>query len=434
MRIAPLTLFLLVAATGAVQAANAPAAKTVAVDRILAIVNTEVITQRELKSRLEIVESQLKRQGTPLPAADVLERQVLDRMIIDRVQLQQAKESGLRIDDQQLDQALQRIAAGNQMTPQQFRQALEKDGVPYARFREEIREEMTISRLREREVDQRLVISDSEIDAHIESEAKGDAANDEYALAHVLVRVPESAGAEVIEERRKRAEEARTRLLAGENFAQVAAAYSDAPDGLQGGLISPRPLSRLPNLYAEAVSKLETGGLTPVLRSANGFHVVRLIARKSNAAQPPVQQTRARHILMRSSEVVSEAEVRQKLAGVRERLVNGASFAELARLYSQDGTAAKGGDLGWIYPGDTVPDFERAMDALKPGELSQAVQSPFGWHLIEVQERRVAEVSVDRKRMLARQALREKRSGEAYQEWLRQLRDRAYVELRLDDK
>ena len=411
-----------------------PARKPVSVDRILAVINNEVITARELQARYDNVESQLKRQGTPLPPADVLERQVLDRMIIDRVQLQQAREVGIRIDDQQLDQALQRISASNNLSPQAFRAALEKDGIPYARFREEIREEMTIGRLREREVDQKMVISETEVDTYLEDEAKNDVAGEEYSLAHILVRVPESASPESIEERRKRAEAARAKLLAGENFAQVAAAYSDAPDALAGGLLATRPLSRQPGLYAEAVAKLETGALTPILRSANGFHIVRLVSRKGGAAQAPVRQTRVRHILIRSSEVVSENEVRQKLAGVRDRLVNGGSFAEFARLYSQDGTAAKGGDLGWIYPGDTVPDFERAMDGLKPGEVSQPIQSPFGWHLIEVLERRTQEASTDRKRLMARQALREKRSGEAYQEWIRQLRDRSYVELRIDEK
>ena len=408
--------------------------KGVSLDRIVAVVNEDVITARELQARQDIVESQLKRQGTPLPATDVLERQVLDRMVTDRVQLQQAKESGIRIDDPQLDQTLQRIAAGNKMNLAGFREAIERDGIPWTRFRDDIREELTISRVREREVDQRIVISDAEIDAFIAQEDKGGAGNEEVELAHILVRVPESASPEVLQQRRDRAEEARRKILAGDAFAQVAAAYSDAPDALLGGKISPRKLDRLPTLYAEAVGKLKDGGVSELLRSPNGFHIVWLVGRKGGGAMAPVQQTRVRHILIRPSEVLSEAEARHRLVGLRERLMNGGSFAELSRLYSQDGTAAKAGELGWIYPGDTVPDFERAMDALPPGQVSEPVQSPFGWHLIEVMERRVAEVSAERKRMLARQALRERRSGEAYQDWIRQLRDRAYVETRLDEK
>lgn len=415
------------------QSPTARSDKAVLLDRIVAVVNEDVVTLRELQTRQEMVESQLKRQGTALPVADVLEKQVLERMVIDRLQIQQAKEGGIRVDDQQLDQGMQRIAEGNRMSLAEFRQVVERDGVVWARFREDIREEMTIGRLREREVDQRMMISDAEIDAFLEQEEKGGAGNEEVEVAHILVRVPESSTAEVLQQRRARADEARRKLLAGESFAQVAAAYSDAPDSLQGGLIGARKLDRLPTLYAEAVRAMAIGGVSELLRSPNGFHLVTLLARKGGAALPPVQQTRVRHILLRPSEILSEGDVRHRLAGLRERLQNGVAFAELARLHSQDGSATKGGELGWIYPGDTVPDFERAMDALAPGEISPPTQSPFGWHLIEVLERRIADVSAERRRLLARQALRERRSGEAYQDWIRQLRDRAYVETRLDE-
>ena len=425
---------LLLVSTAAMPAAEPVKSKPQAVDRIVAVVNDDVITARELQARQDIVESQLKRQGTALPGSEVLQRQVLDRMVTDRVQLQQARDNGVKIDDQQLDQTLQRIAAGNRLSLAAFRQAIEQDGIYWARFRDDIREEMTIGRLREREVDQRIIVSDAEIDAFIEREEKGGAANEEVELAHILVRVPESATAEMLQQRRDRAEEARRKLLAGDSFAQVAAAYSDAPDGLQGGRIAARKIDRLPTLYAEAAGKLAVGKISELLRSPNGFHIVTIISRKGGSALPPVQQTRVRHILIRPSEILSEVDAKHRLTGLRERLVNGGSFAELARLYSQDGTAAKAGELGWVYPGDTVPEFERAMDALQPGKVSEPVQSPFGWHLIEVMERRIADVSNERKRLLARQALREQRSGEAYQDWIRQLRDRAYVDLRLDDK
>lgn len=403
-------------------------------DRIVAVVGDEVITYHELKSRLAEVLKQLQKQGTPLPPQDVLERQMLERLIMDRVQLQYAKETGLTVDDAQLDQAIGRIAANNKMNPQQFRQVLEKDGVPFAAFREEIRQEMIIGRLRDREVDSKLVISDGEIDNFLETQNAAGGPVEEYELAHILLRAPESASPDQLQKLKARAEQALQRAREGENFAQLTAAFSDAPDALQGGDLGWRPLDRLPALYAEVASKLKIGEVSDVLRSSAGFHLVKLIAKRGGAEAPAVQQTHARHILIRINEVVSEEEARRKLENLRERLVNGANFAELARLYSQDGSAAKGGDLGWLNPGDTVPEFERAMNALKPNEISPVVQSPFGMHLIQVLERRQHDASEERRRLNAKQALRDRKLDEAYQDWLRQLRDRAYVENRLEEK
>lgn len=402
-------------------------------DRIIAVVNSEVITFNELRQRLDSVVSQLRRQGTPLPPADVLEKQMLERMVVDKVQVQFAKENGIRIEDAQLDMALNRIAANNKMTLAQFRQALEKDGIAFAKFREEIRQEITVSRLREREVDAKLLVSEGEIDNYLAGASAGGSA-EEYQVAHILVRSPESASPEQLQKLKAKAEQILDRLKRGEDFAQVAAAYSDAPDALQGGNLGFRPLDRMPNIFAETVQKMQPSQLSPVIRSPNGFHIVKLVAKKGGASIPAVQQTHARHILIKVNEVVSEAEAKRKLQAVKERLDHGGDFAELARLYSQDGSAPKGGDLDWLYPGDTVPEFERAMDALKVGEVSQPVQSMFGWHLIQVLERRVQDVSQDRQRAIARNALRERKSDEAYQDWLRQLRDRAYVEYRWEEQ
>ncbi len=402
-------------------------------DRIIAVVNSEVITLNELRQRLDSVVSQLRRQGTPLPPADVLEKQMLERMVVDKVQVQFAKENGIRIEDAQLDMALNRIAANNKMTLVQFRQALEKDGIAFAKFREEIRQEITVSRLREREVDAKLLVSEGEIDNYLAGASAGGSA-EEYQVAHILVRSPESASPEQLQKLKAKAEQILDRLKRGEDFAQVAAAYSDAPDALQGGNLGFRPLDRMPNIFAETVQKMQPSQLSPVIRSPNGFHIVKLVAKKGGASIPAVQQTHARHILIKVNEVVSEAEAKRKLQAVKERLDHGGDFAELARLYSQDGSAPKGGDLDWLYPGDTVPEFERAMDALKVGEVSQPVQSMFGWHLIQVLERRVQDVSQDRQRAIARNALRERKSDEAYQDWLRQLRDRAYVEYRWEEQ
>jgi peptidyl-prolyl cis-trans isomerase SurA len=363
----------------------------------------------------------------------VLEQQMLERMVMDKVQLQHARDIGMRVDDAQLDQAIQRIAANNKLSMAQFRQALENDGVSFAKFREDIRNEMIVVRVREREVDGKIIVSEGEIDNYLQSEAGKGSSAEEFEVAHILLRSPESASPEQIGELKVKAERVLERAAAGENFSQLAAAYSDAPDGLQGGDLGRRPLDRLPSIFADAVVKLNEGEVAPLLRSPNGFHIVKLVARRGGAGAAAVPQTHARHILIKVNELVSDSEARHKLEGLYDRVMHGEKFAELARLYSQDGSATKGGDLGWLYPGDTVPEFERAMNDLKPDETSRPVRTPFGYHLIEVLERRVQEASPDRLRNAARHALRERRLDEAYQDWLRQARDRAYVELKLDD-
>lgn len=425
----------LICCFGFLSASSLPAVaqEPIEADHIVAVVGDEVVTYYELRTRLESALKQLQKQGTSLPPQDVLERQMLERVIMDRVQLQFARETGLRIDDLQLDQAIGRIAANNKLTPAQFRQALEKEGVEYAKFREEIRGEMTTVRLREREVDSKLVISDGEIDNYLANQVAS-GGGEEYQLSHILLRAPESASPEQLQKLRLRAEQALKRARAGESFPELTAAFSDAPDALQGGNLGWRPLDRLPALYSDVAARLQTGEISEILRSSAGFHIVKLLGKRGGSAPASVQQTNARHILVRINEVVSETEARRKLENVRERIVNGVDFAEQARLYSQDGSATKGGDLGWLNPGDTVPEFERAMDALKPNELSPVVQSPFGMHLIQVVERRERDVSAERQRAAARQALRERKLDEAYQDWLRQLRDRSYVENRLEEK
>jgi peptidyl-prolyl cis-trans isomerase SurA len=409
--------------------------RIIMVDRIVAVVGKEVVTQSELAEKRDFAERQLRRQGTPLPERALLERQILDRLIIDKAQLQLARESGIRIEELQLDKALERIAENNNVSLAGFRQMLEKDGVTFDRFREEVRQQIQMQRLREREVDDRVEVTDAEIDQFL-ADAKSDgSARNAYNLAHVLVRLPEQASPEQIESARKKIDKARAEAVAGADFAKIAAGYSDAPDALQGGVMGWRDEDRLPELFAKTVRGMKAGEISVVLRSPGGFHVVKLIERRGSADGPPVQQTLARHILVRTNEVTSESEARRRLADLRERIVTGgADFAELARLNSADGSAPKGGDLGWLLPGDTVPDFERAMDALKLGEISQPVKSPFGFHLIQVQERRAAGLSDERKRMQARQTIKERKAEEAYQDWLRQLRDRTYVETRLEDK
>lgn len=420
-------------------ARTAEAQRIALVDRIVAVVNSEVVTNSELVERTASAQRQMKRQNTPVPEARVLERQVLERLILEKAQLQMAKETGLRVDEVQLDRTLGRIAENNKMNLATFRQTLERDGLQFDRFREEIRNEIMVTRLREREVDDKIQVSDSEIDLYVaEAEGPGAPLGDvEYNFAHVLVRLPEQATPESIQAARGRAEKVMAEAKGGADFARLAASFSDAPDALAGGNMGWRPHDRLPEAFSAALKDLRPGEVSQVLRSPAGFHVLKLVERRGGASAlsaAPVQQTHARHILIKTNEVVSENDARRRLADLRERIVNGGDFAEFARLQSEDSTAAKGGDLDWVYRGDTVPEFERAMDELKPGEISQPVKSPFGYHLIQVLERRVADVSAERRRLQARQALRERRADEAYQDWLRQLRDRTYVEIRLEEK
>lgn len=423
------------AAAPSARAAGVPrTGPTVLVDRILAVVNREVITRAELDERLQRTLRELRARKTPLPEREEIEKQVLERMIVDKIQLQLAKETGLQIDDLQLDAAVNRIAEGNRMSLAEFRRALESDKIPFDKFREEVRTEITLSRLREREVDNKISVAENEIDNLLaEQQTAGEAAA-EFNFAHILFQVPEQARPDQLERQRGRAEEALKRYSAGVDFAQLAAVYSDAPDALQGGVVGWRAKDRLPELFAEELAKLRPGQISSVLRSPAGFHILKLNDQRGAGAPYIVEQNRIRHILVRVSELVSEEEAKRKLQQLRERIVNGADFGELARQYSEDASASRGGDLGWIYPGDTVPEFERAFKGLAPKQISEPVKTPFGWHLLQVMERRTADASTERKRLEARKALRDRKSDEAYQEWLRQMRDRAYVEYRLDDR
>jgi peptidyl-prolyl cis-trans isomerase SurA len=405
----------------------------VLVDRIVAVVNSEVITSREVAERVKVVTQQLSQQHTPLPPADVLQKQVLERMIMDRLQTQLAKETALRVDDLQLDRTVARVAEGNKLSLTEFRQALERDGIQFDKFREEVRNEIMLSRLREREVDNRIVVTDNEVDYFL-SQQGASQDNSEYNIAHILLRLPEQASPEQVDRQRARAEEALRQLREGADFAKLAVSYSDAPDALQGGIMGWRTHNRLPELFAQALNDMKPGDVSGVIRSPAGFHVIKLIERRGSGAQALVEQTHARHILVKTSEIMSEADARRKLNNLRERIVNGADFGELAKLNSDDGSAIKGGDLGWIYPGDTVPEFERVMKSLKVGELSEPFMTPFGWHLMQVSERRQSDASGERRRQQARQILRERKADEAFQEWLRQLRDRAFVEYRLEER
>jgi peptidyl-prolyl cis-trans isomerase SurA len=434
MRVFFTVVLALACSTGFAQGERAASESVTLVDRIVAVVNKEVITRYELSERSERALKELGRRGTSPPNRGEIERQVLERMITDKVQLQYAKETGLRVDDLDLDRTIGRVAENNNLSLTEFRQRLERDGVRFDKFREELRDEILISRLREREVSSKITVSEGEIENFLADQGDKKSAPVEYNIAHILVRVPEQASPEQLESRRARAGEVVKRLKDGADFAQVAATYSDAPDALQGGVMGWRSQDRLPDLFVDTLAKLKPGEVSGVLRSPAGFHVLKLVDQRGAGAPLLIEQAHVRHILVRTNELVSEDDAKRKLVQLRERIVNGVDFAELARLNSDDSSASRGGDLGWVYPGDTVPEFERAFMELKPMEMSQPVKTPFGWHLIQVLERRTSDMSSDRKRLEARKALLERKSDEAYQEWLRQLRDRAYVEYRLEER
>ena len=424
----------LASGAGELLAQTAASNAVVPVDRIAAVVNSEVITNGELAERVKTVTQQLRQQGTASPPEDVVQKQVLERMITDRLQIQLAKETALRVDDLQLDRTVARVAETNKMSLTEFRRALERDGIQFDKFREEIRNEILLSRLREREVDNRIVVTYNEIDYFLSQQEQSKTAAADYNLAHILLRLPEQASPEQVERQRARAGQVLQQVREGADFAKLAVGFSDASDALQGGAMGWRSRDRLPELFAHALESMKPGEVSGVIRSPAGFHVIKLIERRGGGIAAVVEQTHARHILVKTSEIVSEADAKRKLTNIRERIANGTDFGDLAKLNSDDSSSVRGGDLGWVYPGDTVPEFERVMNGLKPGEMSEPFASPFGWHLLQVLERRKTDVTGERRRREARLILRERKSDEAYQEWLRQLRDRGFVEYRLEER
>jgi len=408
-------------------------AEPIEIDRVVAVVNNAVITEFELKTRVNQVMAQLAGQKTALPPRRQLEKQVLERMISEKALMQVAEDTNIRLDGLALDRQVARMAQGSKMTPEGFRKALEAEGTDFNAFREQIRTEMTISRLKEREVDSRLVITDAEIDNFLTNASQVKDQVDEFRLAHILVLTPEGASPEKLAELKEKAEKALRELNAGADFVQVSAAYSDTQNAVQGGALGWRNEGQLPSLYSAALRDMKAGDVSPVLKSGNGFHILKLLDKRGKNVQTVIKQTHARHILVKTNEVVNDNDAKNRLLQLKERIENGADFAELAKLHSDDLSANRGGDLNWLNPGDTVPEFERAMDGLQPNEVSSPVQSQFGWHLIQVLERRDQDVTEERKRIDARRAIRERKSEEAFEDWVRQVRDRAYVEYRLED-
>jgi peptidyl-prolyl cis-trans isomerase SurA len=400
-------------------------------DHITAVVNQELVTAYELNQRMTQASDDARRRNQRLPAEGEFRTMILESLIEERAMLSYARDAGQKVDDGEIDRAVNVIALQNQMTMAQLRTRLASDGLDMPRFRANIRDQMLIERVREREVAQRIRITDTEIDSFIATERGNAAGEVQYNIAQVLVTVPENASESLVAERKARAEAAFQRIRAGEAFAAVARQLSEDDNRERGGEIGLKPADRLPDVFLEAVRPLKNGEVVPaLLRTGAGFHVLKLIERAEGGAFR-VEQTRARHILLRPSEQLSEAAVRTRLADFKRQIEAGTRrFEDLAREHSLDASAASGGDLGWASPGQYVPEFEAGMKPLAIGGVSDPVVTRFGVHLIQVLERRSVALDTKQLRDQARAALRERKFGDAYNEWLREVRGRAYVEFR----
>ncbi|WP_018951498.1 MULTISPECIES: peptidylprolyl isomerase [unclassified Thioalkalivibrio] len=422
---------------GAARDSGAPAAPITPegdrfTDRILAVVGDDVITQRELVERMNLIAQQMVERGTRPPDQDTLARQVMERLIVERVQLQEAERVGINIDEMTLNRAMENIARENRMTLPQLRQALMQDGVDFNAFREQIRHELTVNQLQRRQVDQRIRVSDPEIADLIASESGAIDRGVRYRIAQIMVPLPQGADASQIAEAREKAEALRQRVREGEDFATVAISESQGPQALEGGDLGWRSAGEIPGMFAREAVLMRTGEISEVLRSPGGFHIMKLLDREGGD-QTRVQQTRVRHILISPDQVRSDEDARRQAQSLYNRIREGASFEDLARANSDDpGSAAQGGALGWVSPGELVPGFEEAMDALEPGVASEPVESQFGWHIIEVLERREVDTSREQIRARAREILQNRKREEELELWLRRLRDEAYVEYRVD--
>lgn len=425
------TLFSLLLVTLLAPALTRAQDNYIELDRIVAVVNDDVIVQSDLDRQMRTVVAELRRKGTQLPPRELVERQVLERLVLKRLQLQLAERTGVRVDDELLNQAVQDIAERNNLTLGQFREVLERDGYDFGAFREDIREKLVLEQLRRRQVDNRIQVTDREVADLLRTYAHQTGEGREYHLAHILIATPDAASPEDIQTQRERAEKTLQRLRDGADFAQVAVEVSDAQDALDGGELGWRKQDQLPSVFADVVPRLTVGQMSEVLRSASGFHIVKLLDERTGERQL-IRQTRARHILIRPDELASVEDVRTRLAQLRSRIADGDDFDELARAHSQDrASAVKGGDLGWVSPGDLVPEFEQQMSRLGPGEVSAPFQSPFGWHIVQVLERRDHDSTEELRRTRAREVIHRRKLEEEVQAWLRRLLDEAFVEYRL---
>jgi peptidyl-prolyl cis-trans isomerase SurA len=448
------------------------------VDGIAAIVNKNVITLGQLNTAVDETKVQLKTQKIAAPDESTLRKQVLQRMIMEELERQEAERLGIKVSDAQVEQAVQMVASNNKITVDRLHQEIKKSGLPWETYLKDLRRQVLFGQLRQRAVDSKILISDADVDAFLKTESRqpGPQANAPEApqagapapaprqtgpavlgLAQILVKVPDGSSASRVQELRGKAEAILAKLRGGADFASVSAASSDAPEALDGGQLGVRPVNGWPDLFINATKNLRAGQLSGIIQSGNGFHILKVLTRgapakrspAAAAAVPPpspsaaaaepqsqgpmmVTQTHARHILIKVTKVMTDDQAQTRLKQIRERLENGENFADLAKRYSQDASAPLGGDLGWLSPSETVPPFEQAMDALQPNQISEPVKTQFGWHLIQVLERRTKNMETEYKRVQARRAIFQRRSDPAFEDWLNQLRGQAYIDNRID--
>ena len=410
----------------------AHSAQRQALDRVVAVVNDDVITELELQIEMQNIKQQLRAQRMSLPPDDVLEKQILERMIVLNIQLQDAERRHIRVDDETINNTVENIARQNNMTLMQFSQALRNDGIDYADFRKRIGDELTINRLQQREVANRVTVTEQEVDDFLASQEAQGSPNDEYRLAHILVSVPEAATAERIQAAKQKAQKILDEINQGAEFTQMAIAQSDGQQALQGGDLGWRNLAQIPSLFAKMIGEMEVGQVSEAIRSPSGFHIIKLMEKRSNEAQHIVNQTKVRHILIKPDLILSSTEARRRIEQLKQRIEGGEDFAELATSHSADkGSASQGGDLGWVNPGVMVKPFEEAMNALPIDVISDPVQTQFGWHILQVLDRRQFDDTEEYRRNQARDAVRQRKIEPALANWLRRIRDEAFVEVRL---
>ena len=411
--------------------ATKPVAKEI--DHIVAVANDDVITHTELEKRMRMVKSQLQQRQAKLPSDEVLRKQILEQLIMERLQLQVAQRVGIRVDDETINKVINNIAQENKFTLEQFREVLAREGYDFADFRQNIKKDITITQLRKRRVENRVTVTEQEVDNYLISMANRRGSNDEFHLAHILIALPEAASPDQIQAAKQKAETVLNQLRLGADFAETAIAVSNGQKALEGGDLGWRKGGQLPTLFSDTVINMQVGQLSGLIRSPSGFHIIKLLDRRSMEQRHTIQQTLARHILVRPNEVVSNAEAKQRITRLYQRIKNGADFGQLARASSDDtGSAVNGGSLGWVNPGVMVPEFEEQMNRLQPGQISEPFESQFGWHIVQVMSRRQHDDTKQFERAQARQQIGRRKSEVAVENWLREMRSEAYVEYRLN--
>lgn len=418
----------------AVLAASQAVAAPQPLDRIVVVVNDGVILQSELERALATTRAQVRARGIAVPPEEVLRTQVLERLVLVRLQTQRAQEAGLRVDDRELNEVLGNIAAQNKLTLSGFAEALRREGQDYLVVREQVREEILMQRLRSKEIDSRILVTDQDVDLFLANQPGGANADQEYRLSHILVAVPDGASAEQREQARAKAQGLRERLLKGEAFAEVAIAHSDGQQALDGGDLGWRRADQVPEIFAAQLPRLQENEPSIVLETSSGLHIIQISGKRGGGTRTQLQETHAEHILLAANAIRDEEQTRLQARELHDRIKAGEDFHELAKKLSDDpGSKAAGGDLGWAAPGLFAPEFQAQIDALAPGEMSAPFRTSFGWHIARVIERRTRDVTDEARRNRARAAIQNRKSAEEFDTWLRKLREEAYVEYRLGD-